>query len=258
MGAYSERQLRAAFTFILRPLALAVCLTLVARLLFGPVRPKETFSKALVIASTSDQPTSEIGWIQQVPKDWTVFNYVTDAPTSAQLSVPVNKGNEAMVYLTYIIDNYHSLPDVVFFHHSHRKGWHQELDSLSEVQHLRPSYVTKKGYVSTRCLPGCENIIPLATYSVDPSAYVGVGRDVQLASLLDEFMDRRRGEMVPTKLAAPCCSQFAVSRETIQGRSLVWWKRLRQWLLDTPLDNMTSGRLLEYTWHVWFGEETYQ
>lgn len=256
MGAYSRRQLRAAINFIVRPLLLALVLTLFVRLLFAPSRSHK-HSKALVIASTSSQPEREVSWIRQVPRDWKVFNYVTDAPTSADLAVPMNKGNEAMVYLTYIVDHYDRLPDVVFFHHSHLKAWHQETDSLSEVRNFRASYIAKKGFASARCLPGCENIIALADYSVDPSMFLHYRRDVHLTSLLDEFLDREGGERVPKKLAAPCCAQFAASRDAIRRRNREWWIRLRQWLVDTPLSSMDSGRLLEHTWHIWLGEEAY-
>lgn len=288
MGISNRRQLHAALAFVVRPLALAVVLTVVVRLFFAgsPGAPKAgssllgtktTFSKALVVASTRAQPEKEVGWIKEVPRDWEVFNYVTDAapgtlpPRAGNqqlLSVPANKGNEAMAYLTHIIDHYDKLADVVLFHHSHRKSWHQELDSLTEVRSLRPSYVARKGYASTRCLPGCENVIPLADFAADFSLFPRIGRDVQLASLLHEFMDndRRANQGVDddaflsgiTKLAAPCCSQFAASRHAIRARSREWWMRLRQWLIDTPLDNRTSGRLLEYTWHIWLGEEPFQ
>jgi hypothetical protein len=256
MGAYSNRQLRAAFNFVLRPLLLAVFLTVLARTLFG--QSKHKLSKALVVASTSDQHPTETAWIKQVPREWKVFQYVADKPASKELAVPINKGNEAMVYLTYIIDHYDHLPDVVFFHHSHAQAWHQEMDSLTEVTKLRASYVAKKGFAAARCLRSCENIISLADHSVDFEMFPRVGREVQLSSLLDEFLDRSMGEKVPKKLAAPCCAQFAASRDAIRRHDLQWWQALRQWLTDTPLDSMNSGRLLEYTWHIWLGEEAYQ
>jgi hypothetical protein len=40
--------------------------------------------------------------------------YVADDP-NAMHTVPVNKGNEAMVYLTYLIDHYDSFPDLMVF-----------------------------------------------------------------------------------------------------------------------------------------------
>jgi hypothetical protein len=260
MGTYSHRQLRAALSFILRPLLLAALVTLTSRILFSS--PAKTLSfpssqpetkattKALVLASTSTLPSHETGWISSVPSSWQIHTYNTDLAGV----VPANKGNEAMPYLTYIIDNYASLPDIIFFHHSHRKSWHQSLDSLTEVTTLTTGYVQAAGFVSPRCLSGCENLIPLADYAVDFDLFHKVGRDVQLASLFDEFINRTAGERVPKRIAAPCCAQFAVSRERILRREKQWWVRLREWLLTTPLGSLESGRLLEYTWHFWLGE----
>ncbi|KAH8904645.1 hypothetical protein BR93DRAFT_980396 [Coniochaeta sp. PMI_546] len=263
MGAYNRRRLRAALTFILRPLSLAVLVTLICRLLFSssssssrqtsalPPPPKlKPLTKALVIASTSTLPPHETSWISSVPSSWDIHLYNTDLPGV----VPINKGNEAMPYLTYIIDHYTSLPDIIFFHHSHAQSWHQSLPSLDEVTSLRVPYVQKRGFVSPRCLPGCENLIPLADYAVDLDILDRVGRDVQLASLLDEFVNRTAGEGVPGRIAAPCCAQFAVARERVVRRGREWWVRLRGWLIDTPLGDLESGRLMEYTWHLWMGE----
>ncbi|CAK7219506.1 hypothetical protein SEUCBS140593_003911 [Sporothrix eucalyptigena] len=221
----------------------------------------DRLTTALVVASTSKSvEAGETDWLADVPAPWknNVFHYVTDAPLSPDLAVPVNKGNEAMVYLTYIIDHYDTLADVVLFHHGHRRGWHQAMDSIDEVRQLRPQYVARRGYASLRCLPGCENIIVLADYAVERSQFQRYGRDVHLTTLLDDFLDKDAGERVPVKLASPCCAQFAASRKAIQRRSRAWWTSLRQWVVDTPLSNMESGRLMEHTWHMWLGNESYQ
>ncbi|KAL1900974.1 hypothetical protein Sste5346_002036 [Sporothrix stenoceras] len=214
---------------------------------------------ALVVASSSRMVTNgDTAWLADVPASWQpVFHYVTDAPLSPELSVPVHKGNEAMAYLTYIVDHYDDLADVVVFHHGHRRGWHQEMDSVDEVKRLRPEYVAKAGYASLRCLPGCENVIVLANYAVDQSELHRHPRDVQLTTLLDDFLDKDAGENVPVRLASPCCAQFAASRQAIQRRSRAWWRSLRQWVIDTPVVDQESGRLLEHTWHVWLGNESY-
>ena len=279
MGMQSGRQVRAALGFIAKPLLFAIILTVLARALFSSnndtaedvplaettdqeghttdAQPK-AISRALVVASTSDLLPHDTAWLDDLPPEWqgSVYNYVTDKPLSPELAVPANKGNEAMAYMTYIIDHYDALPDVVLFHHGHRHGWHQTMDSADEVRQLRVEYVRKTGYVSLRCLPGCENVIVLADYAVDRALFPGHGRAVQLTTLLDDFLDKERGERVPVRLASPCCAQFAVSREAIQRRPRAWWVSLRAWLLETPLLSMDSGRLMEHTWHIWLGRES--
>jgi hypothetical protein len=254
MGVYSKRQLRRALSFLKLPLLFAIGLTAVVRLLFGgSSAPKH--SRALVVASTLDSSSEADKWLKNIPKDWPVHKYVADAPSPSEktLTVPVNKGNEAMVYLTYIIDNYETLPEVVFFHHDHQKAWHQEMRSEEEVSRLRTSYVLEKGFVSARCLPGCENVIQLVDYTIDMTVFSYHGREAHLATLLKTFLDP--SEVVPKKLAAPCCAQFATSRQAIRRRTREWWVRLREWLIATPLDTKSCGRLLEHTWHIWLGEQ---
>lgn len=268
MGTCTWRQLQAAFTFIVRPLLLATLFTVFIRILFsspnktiiataGPTADQpRLLTKALVVASTGRQLLEDVSWLADVGKDWRIFHYVTDAPLHPDLSVPVAKGNEAMAYLTYIIDHYDHLPDIVLFHHSHRRAWHQAMDSLEEVRRLRPEFVARVGYASTRCLPGCENVIPLAPQGIsDLQQLHQAGRDVQLSTLLRLFLGKE--EPLPSTLASPCCAQFAASRAALQRHSQAWWRRLRQWLMDTPVDDAQSGRLLEHTWHVWLGNETY-
>lgn len=217
-----------------------------------PKLPDQFQNKALVLAS--NQATSQnAAWLSQVPLDWSIYYYVTDGSAGSALSVPANKGNEAMVYLTYIIDHYETLPEVVFFRHDHYESWHQSFDSIFEISNLRTEYVLEKGYVSSRCLSGCENIMPVSGDEVDIGDIHLVDRDVQLRTLLATFLNGTKE--IPEKIAAPCCAQFAASSDAIRSRSLAWWMSLRQWLIDTSLSSYHSGRLLEWTWHIWLGEE---
>ena len=55
------------------------------------------FGIELVVASMKHENTS---WVHEYLPDWYSSIYVVDDPDAA-LTVPKNKGNEAMVYLTY-------------------------------------------------------------------------------------------------------------------------------------------------------------
>jgi len=54
-------------------------------------------------------------------RSWQHAVYTVD-DSSMPLHTALNKGKEANVYLTYIIENYHSLPATIAFIHSHLKG----------------------------------------------------------------------------------------------------------------------------------------
>jgi len=79
-----------------------------------------------------DETTAD--WLAEFSPDWQAVVYVTDrtsddpAPSNTSLikphHLPVNKGREASVYLTYIIQHYHSLPDYVVFIHGKRYQIH--------------------------------------------------------------------------------------------------------------------------------------
>jgi hypothetical protein len=204
-------------------------------------------SRALVIAATT---SSNLSWVEPAIQntDWRPNIYITDSP-DAPLTVTINRGNEAMVYLTYIIDNYRNLPDVIFFHHDHEQAWHQIFSSADEVANLNVHYVVDSGYVSPRCLRACESVIEISGgYLPINDLEDSVPREIQIGSFLMEFLG-----WIPDKIAAPCCAQFAVSKGAVYGRSLDGWKLVRSWLEKTALSSSSSGRVLEYTWHLLFG-----
>lgn len=57
----------------------------------------------------------------------------------------------------------------------------------------------------------------------------------------------------PSIVATPCCAQFAVTCSTIRSRPRADYLRYRAWLVNTELDDYTSGRIFEYSWHMIFG-----
>lgn len=206
--------------------------------------PFPSIRKALIIAS---QSTSNLTFLASAAAkgNWPLYTYITDGPPTSQqpLTTPSNssQGNEAMVYLTYIIDNYHNLPDIMFFHHDHEVAWHQKYSSATEFQYLNLITVLRQGYVSPRCLNGCENVIELSSDTLPLKQLLRGSRDIRIASVLSQFLDEK--EDLPSKIAAPCCAQFAVSKEAVRTRSLQTWVGLRNWLLETDLDNYSKTLL---------------
>jgi len=217
-------------------------------------------SKSLVLTT---HPLSDMSWLDPTAKTahWDVQKYNIENTT-----IPFAKAPQAMTYLTYIIENYHNLPEVMFFHSDAARAWHQIYDSAFELSHLVVSNVQKHGYVSPRCLSGCENVIQLLPGAEEDNIYAlkGQPREIWLSTVLKHFYvdndgivgetEKERGrKRVPKKIAAPCCSNFAVSRERVVMRTLEWWIELRKWLIEVDLDGVNAGKVLEYTWHLWFG-----
>lgn len=227
----------------------------------------QAITKDVVIAATT---SSNLAWLSELhPEEWTPYIYLTNA-TPSQVSatenaytVPMNKGNEAMAYLTHIIDHYDNLADVTVFHHDHYTSWHQDFTSPTELHLLRASHILNTGYVSLRCpkskTPSCSDhdtiklssvLIPLKRLSpLEPRAAL-------IPSLFQEFLGKEEAKRIIGEervLRAPCCAMFAVSREAVRRRDIEVWRGLREWLVKTEMQSLDAGRIFEWTWHVWFG-----
>lgn len=217
---------------------------------FAPGVPKphgSTYTKIIVAPRTKDEDTS---WMLRELSDWQTAVYVADDPT-APLHPPKNKGHEVMVYLTFIIDHYENLPDIVVFMHSHQFAWHvDELfggDAVVMLQRLNPARVIREGYMNLRCIwaPGCPDWMHPGTLQEDASKQ----EETMLARTWGEIFPN---DPIPEVLAQPCCAQFAVSRERIQAIPKSRFVFYRDWMLKTELSDYISGRIWEYLWHVVF------
>lgn len=122
-------------------------------------------------------------------------------------------------------------------------------DGVPAISLLSLPYVQREGYASLRCTwePGCPtNIVPLPNHLDDWLESAGSTAD----AYLDWFPERP----LPSHLGAPCCAQFAVSRDQVQLRPVQTYERIRQWLWTTERIPGVSGRVLEYVWHVIFSK----
>ncbi|KAF2851747.1 hypothetical protein T440DRAFT_393996 [Plenodomus tracheiphilus IPT5] len=205
---------------------------------------------AVVVAS---QAAENATWLDEYFPDWEKNIYRVDDPHAA-LTVPKNKGRESMVYLTYIIDNYNSLPDNILFIHPTRYQWHNDdpdYDGVPMLRHFQLPYLESQGYVNIRCAwtLGCPQEIKPYEEEGEHRAAVHAGGVYKTA-----FEQLFPGVKVPRHVGVSCCAQFAATREKIRERGLDDYKRWRDWVLQTDLKDDISGRVLEYSWHMMFGK----
>ncbi|KAI0808767.1 hypothetical protein GGR55DRAFT_696476 [Xylaria sp. FL0064] len=221
---------------------------------------KEEHDLELVVASVKAEDTS---WFHAYLPSWHKNIYVADDP-SAPLTVPTNKGREAMVYLTYMIDRYDTLPANVLFVHASRFAWHNDdpdYDALPTLRNFRLPYLRAKGYVNLRCVwvIGCPaEIRPAQDEAIAPTTTVDgeKAEKIQAKHIYKQaFEELLPSTPVPEVVAVSCCSQFGVTRETIRSRPREDYIRYREWLLATPLDDALNGRVFEFAWHIIFGKE---
>ena len=157
----------------------------------------------------------------------------------------------------YIIDRYDTLPGITVFLHASRFQWHNDnpdYDGLLSMRNLSLSYIQEEGYVNLRCVwvLGCPVEIRPAKHAFEASIkepdHELEAKDIYKAAFEELLPDNA----VPEEVGVPCCSQFAVTRETIRRRPREDYVRFRDWLIKTKLDDSLSGRVLEYSWHSTF------
>ncbi|KAF1995981.1 hypothetical protein P154DRAFT_394460, partial [Amniculicola lignicola CBS 123094] len=210
--------------------------------------------RIVVMGRLSSENTS---WVHTELPSWQSAIYIVDDPNTTSLHTSTNKGHEANPYLKYIVDNYDSLPSTIAFIHAHQKGyplaWHNDnpdYDNAISLRSLNIDFVQKNGYANLRCNwePGCP--AEVQPFRDMPKAEDAVGHVIPKA-----WQELFGNSDVPEVLATPCCAQFAVSRKQVLKRPRSEYKRFHDWLIETELDDYTSGRVFEYLWHVIFGQD---
>ncbi len=153
-----------------------------------------------------------------------------------------------MVYLTYIIDHYYNLSDTTIFVHAHQKTWHNndllDSDMLKTIEHMSDPHVARMGYFNTRCHhgPGCPDWLHLDRPDDELDTY----RKMEEKTFsIDIWHQLHPGAAAPHAISQPCCAQFAVSSTRVHAN-------YRDWLIHTNLEDIYSGRVMEYSWQYLF------
>ncbi|KAF1836289.1 hypothetical protein BDW02DRAFT_494066 [Decorospora gaudefroyi] len=211
------------------------------------IKPRRT---AVVVAS---QRSENATWLIDYFPQWEKNIYQVDDP-NAPLTVPKNKGRESMVYLTYIIDHYTSLPDNILFVHPTRYQWHNDdpdYDGVPMLRHFQLPYLEKEGYANIRCAwsLGCPNEIKPLDEQGQHREAIHAGGAYKLA-----FQQLFPETEVPSAVGVSCCAQFAATKEKIMERKKEEYVKYRDWILETDLEDAISGRIFEYSWHIIFGK----
>ena len=224
----------------------------------GEAKPVGTnYTWSIVIPQTK---TEDLGWLKGQIAEAELVVYEVDNE-NAENKVPKNKGREAMVYLTYMIDHYDALPDTAVFMHAHRHAWHNNnlfmQDALAMLKRLNHDRVARMGYMNLRCHhePGCPDWIHMDRPGGDLDFFRKPEEIYWRKNIWEEL---HPGAPIPQSLSGVCCAQFALSRERIRQVPIERLIHYRKWLLNTGLDDTYSGRVFEYIWHYIFtGHEVY-
>jgi Protein of unknown function (DUF3431) len=221
-----------------------------------PEADPKSLRKMIVMAKTAFEDTR---WVSDELPDWNASIYSWDDLSGTTIPLMNDKGREANAYLTYLIDHYDDLADIVVFLHAHRggnpRGWHidnEDFDNALSVKRLRLEAVRKEGYVNLRCqfLPGCPIMFDTKAKE-DPEE----SPNIYLDAFKESWPALFPKEPIPETLGVACCAQFAVSKAQIRKRPRSDYERYKTWLLETRYDDHLAGTVLEYLWHVIFGRD---
>ncbi|KAL9110794.1 MAG: hypothetical protein Q9227_004786 [Pyrenula ochraceoflavens] len=227
-----------------------------------PNPPDVPYSRHIVMAALR---ADDISWIHETHPKIPKSIYVVDSNSTAGPSgpkTPLNKGHEAMAYLTYIIDQYTNLSDTTLFLHSHRYSWHNNpllnTDSVETIALLDDDHVVHEGYFNTRCAadPGCPDWIHLDRPTAELDPHTKPEEKYFTTKVWQElFPDMPLPGTIPGEgrgVGQACCAQFAVSRQRIRARPVEDYIRYRDWLIESKLTDDVLGRIFEYSWQVIF------
>lgn len=206
----------------------------------------------LVLASTKED---DYTWAMNISvPNMHVIPYLAD-DQNASFHPPANKGNEAMVYLTYLYDFYDYLPDISIFTHASESGWHNDaifdMKVSRAIEHLDLDEVKSRKYVNIKIghMNGCPAWIN-TTISFQSPGYDTLKPEE--AYVKAAFEENFGGREIREIFASPCCSQFAVTKEAIRRNPRAQYKEHVEWLLRQPLGDHISGRIWEHLWQYLF------
>lgn len=172
-------------------------------------------------------------------KNINVMIYDKECPNNP-LNIPVNKGNEASVYLKYIVDYYDTLPEYTFFMHDDEYAWHH---SGSIIERYDEAVMSGKMYFNINKGKWGKNAIPkdqldklLKWYNSYIEEYIPISTLPN-----KDFTHTYKGS-----------AQFLVHKNLILNLPREFYSKLYDWIITTDISNYLSGRFLEWTWHVFW------
>jgi len=223
--------------------------TLFAIYLAGYIGRFSSPSVNIVIAATND---TNYRWLKNVTiPNKRIIPYFAD-DQNATYHPLTNKGNEALVYLSYLYEHYDILPEISIFLHGHERAWHHhallEGSMLYTLNHLDLTEVFHRQYLNLHVdwPNACPDWINTAWPFEDP-----IGKP-EGPFMEEAFMANFPGDPLPQFLNQPCCSQFAVTRKAIRSVPREQYKQKIDWLLNVEMDNSLVGRIWEHMWQYLF------
>jgi hypothetical protein len=215
---------------------------------------RTTSDIGMVMAKTRPE---NVNWLLELYKDMPFRPFIYSVDSSVEpgcLAPRSRRGRETAPYLSYIIDNYDSLPEYSIFVHASQKQRHNDISSKTAdtLKSLRFQHINATGFVNLRCSwsPGC----PIGVNPLDPTEQDVRNKDTRafFAEIYMELLDVPR-ECVPRHIGNVCCAQFAVTRARILQRPRSDYERMLRWADNSHEGDYGVGWAFEKLWDIIFG-----
>ena len=177
-------------------------------------------------------------WVYTLQRINKFYIYDKETPEN-EYNIPVNKGNEASVYLKYIVDNYDNLPDFTLFIHDDERSWHH----TGSVRHRYNDALKSKKLFYNLNKKYLEDITKHRWYDEILIWY---------DKYIEKYIPRNRLPKQNWTKGYKGCAQFLVHKSLITNLPVEFYKDLYDWIITTDMPNEKLGRFLEYTWHVFW------
>jgi hypothetical protein len=193
----------------------------------------------MIINCVVSRYKKNVDWVYRFKNINKIYIYDKENPEN-EYNIPVNRGNEASVYLKYIVDNYYNLGDFTFFIHDDEYTWHH---SGSIVDKYDEAVASSKLYynINDNCVLG--SIIDNPFYNDILNWYnIYVEKYIPMNSLPNkDWTQNHRGS-----------AQFLVHKSLITKLPLEFYENLYNWIIISDMSSHTCGLFLEWTWHVFW------
>jgi hypothetical protein len=196
-----------------------------------------------IVVSRYKKDTS---WTEKFNKyDTNIMIYDKENPNN-EYNVPINRGNEASVYLKYIIDNYENLTEYTFFVHDEEYSWHYTGSIIERFLEAFYFAITKK-----------EKFYNINNYCLEP--YVTAIDNKKSFHLwynkfIEPYIPYESIASYDWMLGYKGCAQFLVHKDVILNFPLKFYQDIYNWILYDEEEHVPymSGYYLEWTWHLFW------
>jgi hypothetical protein len=195
-----------------------------------------------IVNCVTSRYNKNVDWVYKLKNINKFYIYDKENPKN-EYNVPVNKGQEASVYLKYIIDNYDNLGDFTFFTHDDEYAWHHSGSMIKRFNEAIVQINKGKLYfnINDRCILG--SIISNEWYNDILIWYnTYIEKYIPISSLPNkDWTLGYRGS-----------AQFIVHKSLITKLPLEFYTNLYDWITTTDMSNYQTSRYLEWTWHIFW------